>query len=193
MSTPPPPQGQYPPPQGGGFGPPPGAYGAPGPQAPQGYAPPPQQGYLPPQQGYAQPGQPYGQPMPPQYPNPGFVTPPAKPRRGPRIILGIVVVVVLAVIGVFAVNSAKHDPKYASVGDCVHNKNGSVAAGGTDDHPDVVTIACTDPNADAKIVGKVHGSGDPDTNCKQFSDADGYYTQKQGSEDFTLCLKFLKQ
>jgi hypothetical protein len=115
---------------------------------------------------------------------------PRKNRRALRIILAVVV---LAVVGGVVAYTQKSNPTYASVGDCVHNKNGTPAAGASDDHPDVVTIACTDPNADAKIVGKISGTSDPDNNCKKFPDADGYYTQKQGSDDFTLCLHFLKQ
>jgi hypothetical protein len=202
LSTPPPPQGQYPPPQGGGFGPPQGAYGQP--QQP-GYGYPAQQGYAQPQPGYAQPQPGYGQPQPGQapygQPAAGYAQPPAgfgmppqpaPKRKGGRALKVILALVVLAVVGGFFAYNAKSDPTYASVGDCVHNKNGSPAAGATDDHPDVVTIACTDPNADAKIVGKVQGTGDPETTCKKYPDSDGYYTQKQGSDDFTLCLKFLK-
>jgi hypothetical protein len=195
LSTPPPPQGQYPPPQGGGFGPPQGAYGTPAAQPP-GYGYPAQGGYAQPQPGYAQPqpGQaPYGQPAPaPGFAQPGYGFQPAPPRKK-RMGLKITLVVAgLAVIGGLVAYNAKTDPSYAKVGDCVHNKNGSVADGSTDEHPDVVTIACTDANADAKIVGKVSGTSDPENNCKKFSDADGYYTQKQGSDDFTLCLHFLK-
>jgi hypothetical protein len=115
------------------------------------------------------------------------------PRKSGRAARVIIALIVLAVAGGVIAYTQKSDPTYASVGDCVHNKNGDVAAGGTDSHPDVVTIACTDANADAKIVGKIQGTSDPDTNCKKFPDADGYYTQKQGSDDFTLCLHFLKQ
>ncbi|MGC0312022.1 LppU/SCO3897 family protein [Kitasatospora acidiphila] len=192
MSTPPPPQGQYPPPQGGGYGPPQGAYGAPQPQP--GYGNPAQQGYAQPQPGYAQPQpQPYGQPAQ-GYAQPGYGynVQPTPPRKGRKVLVGVFVVIVLAVIAGLAAYGMKTDPKYAAVGDCVHNKNGNVSAGATDDHPDVVTIACTDPSADAKIVGKEPGASDPETTCKKYPDSDGYYTQKQGSDDFTLCLKFLK-
>ncbi|GAA1982656.1 LppU/SCO3897 family protein [Kitasatospora viridis] len=193
MSTPPPPQGQYPPPQGGGYGPP-GAYGAPQgyAQPQQGYAPP-QQGYAPPQQGYPQPQ--YGQPAPqyPQQPGFGYNQPPVKRRSGGKVVLSIFILIVVAVVGVLYYIGDKNNPTYAAVGDCVHNKNGNPAPGATTEHPDLVTIACTDPNADAKVVGKVSGTLLPEMSCKKFPTADGWYTQREGSDDFTLCLQFLKQ
>ncbi|MFJ9520364.1 hypothetical protein ACIRPK_19170 [Kitasatospora sp. NPDC101801] len=57
--------------------------------------------------------------------------------------------------------------------------------------PDVVVLDCTDPDAEAKIVGKVEGTID-ESACDKFQDADGLYTEKQGSRKFTLCLHFLK-
>ncbi|MCC9312457.1 hypothetical protein LN042_36315 [Kitasatospora sp. RB6PN24] len=193
MSTPPPPQGQYPPPQGGGYyGPPQGAYGAP-PQQP-GYGAPVQQGYAQPQPGYAQ-QQPYGQPPQGYAQQPaygGYNVQPTRRSGGKRALRIIVSLVVLAVAGGVLLFLNKNDPSYAKVGDCVHNKNGSPTAGAEDRNPDVVTVSCTDPNADAKIVAKEPGTLLPDMTCKKYPDADGYYTQKQGSDDFTLCLHFLK-
>lgn len=104
-------------------------------------------------------------------------------------VLGFLVPVL--VIGAIVYN-VQHDPSYASVGDCVHNKNASVSVG-ADTHPDVVVIACSDPSADARIIGKVKGSSDGETSCKQFSEYDGYYSEEQGRDRFTLCLHFLEQ
>lgn len=95
---------------------------------------------------------------------------------------------VLVVAGV--VYAAQQDPSYASVGDCVHSKS-PVVPGVTDTDPDVVVISCSDPSADAKIVGKVSGTTDSDTACKKFSDADGFYSQEQGGDKYILCLQFL--
>jgi hypothetical protein len=78
------------------------------------------------------------------------------------------------------------------VGDCVHNRAGVTTAGATDDHPDVEVLPCSDPSADAKVVGKESGTGNPDDLCRKYPDSDGYY-QKQGSssDSYTLCLQFL--
>ncbi len=124
-------------------------------------------------------------------PMPGGPGQPMNPGRTvflrPAILGLLLPVLVLGAI----VYSAQSDPSYASVGDCVHNKN-AVASGATDTHPDVVTISCSDPNADARIVGKVKDSSDGEKACTPFADADGYYSQEQGSDRFTLCLHFLK-
>ncbi|WP_157537965.1 LppU/SCO3897 family protein [Kitasatospora azatica] len=204
MSTPPPPQGPYPPqgpagqPPQGGFGPPPAAFGPPagGPAPAYGApTPPPQQGYAPPAQGYAQPQPGYAQPGQAPYAQQpqGWGAPPPQPkRRGKVILFAIVVPVVVIAVVLAAIYGFKHDPKYASVGDCVHNKGGAVAAGATDDHPDVTVIACSDASADAKVVGKEKGASMPEETCKKYSDADGYYTEQQGSDAITLCLHFLK-
>jgi hypothetical protein len=113
---------------------------------------------------------------------------PGKPLFLRVAILGLLVpVLVVAAI----VYSVQRDPSFASVGDCVHNNN-AVVPGVTDNHPDVAVIACTDPKADARIVGKVKDSADGENSCSQFTDSDGYYVQDEGSSRFTLCLHFLK-
>lgn len=118
-------------------------------------------------------------------PAPGAQRPPMDPGR-PLFkrfaILGLLVPALVIGAIVFGV---RRDPAFASVGDCVHNKSTSM----TD--PDVVVIDCSDPTADARIVGKVKSSSDGESSCRQFSAADGYYWQEQGSDKFTLCLQFL--
>jgi hypothetical protein len=186
LSSPYPPQDQYP--QGPAGAAPQGGFGPPVPPQ-QGYGQP-QPGYGQPQPGYAQPGQPpYG-----QQPAGWAVQPQPPQRRGGRKVLLSLVVLLVVGGGIAAtVYNSKHDPKYASVGDCVHNRNGAVAAGVTDKHPDVTVVKCTDSTADARVVGTVSdGGSDPDKSCEKFSDADGYYTEQRGSSSTTLCLHFLK-
>ncbi|MFJ2776996.1 MULTISPECIES: hypothetical protein [unclassified Kitasatospora] len=119
---------------------------------------------------------------------PGQPMNPGKPLFQRVAVLGLLVP--LLVIGAIVYN-VQSDPSFASVGDCVHNKN-AIVTGVTDNHPDVVVLSCSDPDADARIVGKVKDSSNGETACRQFSDADGYYTEEQGSDQFTLCLHFLK-
>jgi hypothetical protein len=120
---------------------------------------------------------------------PGQPMNPGRPLFQRAAILGLLIPVLA--IGAIVYHT-QSDPSYASVGDCVHNKNALVVPGATDTHPDVVVLPCSDPDADAKIVGKVKYSSDGESDCKQFSDADGFYSQDQDGDKFTLCLHFLK-
>ena len=124
-------------------------------------------------------------------PRPDAASHPADPGRPVFLRAAILGLLVPAFVIFAIVYSVQHNPSYASVGDCVHNKN-ATTTGITDTHPNVVVIACSDPDADAKVVGKVKGSSDGETGCRPFSDADGYYSQEQGSDTFTLCLHMLK-
>ncbi|MFC9331386.1 hypothetical protein [Kitasatospora sp. NPDC057015] len=119
---------------------------------------------------------------------PGQPADPGKPLYRRPAILGLLIPLVAIGLIVF---QAQRDPSYASVGDCVHNKNVMIA-GVDDTHPDVVVLSCSDPDADARIVGKVSDTANGDSACEGYPDADGYYTEEQGSEKFTLCLHFLK-
>ncbi|PYC77026.1 toxin-antitoxin system, toxin component [Streptomyces tateyamensis] len=124
-------------------------------------------------------------------PMPGGPSVPMNPGRSLFLrpaILGLLVPVVA--IGLF-VYSSKHDPDYAKVGDCVQNKAGAVSAGVEDRHPDVQVISCSDPAAEARVVGKLDNTSSPKVDCEKFADADGYYV-KEGSGGYTLCLHFLK-
>ncbi|BFV58046.1 hypothetical protein KCMC57_up31500 [Kitasatospora sp. CMC57] len=119
---------------------------------------------------------------------PGQPMNPGKPVFQRPVILGVLVpVIVVLAIGF----SIKGDPGYAAVGDCVRNRNTTVAVGAEDNHPDVVVLDCSDPKAEAKIVGKVENTVDESV-CDKFEDSDGLYTEQQGSNKFTLCLHFLK-
>lgn len=119
---------------------------------------------------------------------PGQPADPGKPLTRRPAILGLLIPVIA--VGAIAFN-VQQDPSYADVGDCVHSKH-TVTAGVEDNHPNVVVIDCSDPDADARIVGKVSDGTNRETACDRFSDSDGYYTEERGSERLTLCLHFLK-
>ncbi|WP_329493164.1 hypothetical protein [Kitasatospora herbaricolor] len=119
---------------------------------------------------------------------PGRPADPGKPLYRRPAILGLLIPVIA--VGLIAFQAGR-DPSYAEVGDCVHNKN-VMTAGVSDTHPDVVVLSCSDPDADARIVGKVSGTANGDSACEAYADADGWYTQEEDSRKFTLCLHFLK-
>ena len=119
---------------------------------------------------------------------PGQPADPGRPLTRRPAILGLLIPVIA--VGAIAF-SVQQDPTYAGVGDCVHNKH-TMTAGVEDTRPDVVVLGCSDPDADARIVGKVSDTTNGETACERFADADGYYTEEQGSDRFTLCLHFLK-
>jgi hypothetical protein len=119
---------------------------------------------------------------------PGQPMNPGKPVFQRPAILGLLLPVIVALVFGFAIQS---DPEYASVGECVYNRHTTTAAGVEDKHPDVVVLDCSDPKAEAKIVGKVEDTTDGKA-CDQFSAADGYYYEQRGSQKFMLCLGFLK-
>lgn len=123
-------------------------------------------------------------------PVPGAPRQPMNPGRPLFLRVAIVGLLVPVLVVVAIVAGVQRDPSFASVGDCVHNNH--AATGVADSHPDVAVIACTDPKADATIVGKVKDSTDGEAACRQFGDADGYYVEEQGSSKFTLCLHFLR-
>ncbi|MFD8495711.1 hypothetical protein [Amycolatopsis sp. NPDC059657] len=124
-------------------------------------------------------------------PMPGAPGQPMNPGKPLFLRVAIIGLVVPALVVFAIVNAVRHDASYASVGDCVHNAH-TMVSGVEDSHPDVSVIECSDPRADAKIVGKVKDSSAGASACRQFSDADGYYVEEQGRSKFTLCLHFLK-
>ncbi|MFE0461569.1 hypothetical protein ACFW1A_20195 [Kitasatospora sp. NPDC058965] len=127
--------------------------------------------------------------LPPPMPG-GPTTPmnPGRPLFRRPAALGLLIPVLAIGLIVYSVQGS---PDYANVGDCVQNKSGAVVAGVEDKNPDVQVISCSDPGAEARVVGKVDGGGSPKEACSKFDDADGYYV-KQGSDGYTLCLHFLK-
>ena len=206
MNTPnyPPPGGPQ-----GPYGPPPGQpYGQRPPQTPPGgqpYGGPPPQG--PPQgQPYGGPspqGQPYGGPGgqgafgPPSGPGgpggpsgPGGAPPAAYPPPPPpapvgkktstgtiiKIVLGVVV---LGVVGVFAIMNWGKSASSSSVGDCIKVNNAASA--------DVEKIDCKDPTATYKVAFTSDATG---AECPKQSESDYVsYTETGGKgSDLLLCM-----
>lgn len=156
------------------YGPPPGQpgnYGPPGQQA--GYGPPPGQsgGYGPP------PGQ-AGEYGPPPAPPGNYGPPPGQPqqsKRKPRLIGGLILIVVLAVGGFFVIRNLNTSPDTAKVGECLtvkEFKNGT----------EPTKAGCDDPAANTKIGAKIDdGNGSCPT-----GDYDQYSVS--GSKSYKLCL-----
>ncbi|MFJ8040129.1 hypothetical protein ACIRBX_06390 [Kitasatospora sp. NPDC096147] len=119
---------------------------------------------------------------------PGQPMNPGRPVLRRPAALGIL----LPVLAVGALGySLAGDPDYASVGDCVHNRHMAVQADQSDSDPDVVVLDCSDPKAEARIVGKVDDAADEKL-CDRFPSSDGSFIAQQGSRKYTLCLDFLK-
>ncbi|MEV5873885.1 hypothetical protein AB0L75_06560 [Streptomyces sp. NPDC052101] len=159
--TTPPPQGQNPFAQGQQ------AYGQP--QAPY----PPQGGY--PQQ----PGQPG---FPPQGAAPYAPMPPQRPKRGIRQYLRIagIVVGLIVIAGGWYFNH-DDDTKKLAVGDCLTNK-------GSNDHPQIEQLNCSDPKADYKVLKKDGGTSLAMLACQSVTGTTAAITWKEGSDSFVLCL-----
>jgi hypothetical protein len=125
-------------------------------------------------------GQAPGQPMPP----PTVLGTPAKApsRRRRRIVSLTILIVLVAGIGIAAWISNRHSPDGAKVGDCVHQT-------GTDS---VEVIACTDPNAQFKVVGRVENQSETDasiSSCDAFDNATQvFWSGQQGGTGYVLCL-----
>ncbi|GAA4857907.1 LppU/SCO3897 family protein [Kitasatospora terrestris] len=122
---------------------------------------------------------------------PGMPMNPGKPLLQRPAALGFLLPIIALVLIIVAAVNAPTTPRSAAVGDCVHNRHVAASDSG-DDHPDVVVLPCSDPKAEARIVGKVDGTANAETACKKFADADGYYTEERGSRKYTLCLHFTK-
>jgi hypothetical protein len=144
-----------------------------------------------------QPGQPgvAQQPYPPQQPYAPFpqqqgapVPPPPAPagkrmgKKAVRIIGGIVVAVIVALLkfgaGWFL---TRDDAETTSVGACMHN-------GGTMSKPDLKAVDCSSGEAQYKVVQKFDGSTDTNK-CDAVSDSEFSYFQSGGGHDVVLCLK----
>jgi hypothetical protein len=130
------------------------------------------------------PGGPGGQlpvgPAPVPAAMPGQAAPAPKKRRR---WVGLVILAVI-VVGVFgsALYFTRNAPKGAKVGDCVHQN-------GTDS---VEIIACNDPNATYKVVGRVENQTQIDagiSSCDAFDNATQVFWEGQdGGTGYVLCL-----
>lgn len=129
---------------------------------------PPQGGYM---GGPAQPGQQGPSPMPPPAP----MGRPAGSNR--RVLKAILLVVVLAAAGAYAIWGGKDEPRSAKAGDCVQKK-------GSDYNPDVKIVDCKNKS---KAQFKVAQRYDGDHECDQNKYA-RYQETKRHGVDFTLCL-----
>lgn len=116
---------------------------------------------------------------------------PGRPVYLRPTILGVLIPVVLVSLIVLV---EKGDPEFAKAGDCIHNSNPIVVSGAIDSNPDVTVVPCSDPRAEARVVGRKENTDDGETVCRNsFPDADGYFTYRRGSDKYTLCLHSLKQ
>jgi hypothetical protein len=107
-------------------------------------------------------------------------------RRGKRRQV-VVLVVFLAVVAVAFGGiwlATRHSAATAKVGDCVHQT-------GTDA---VQVVACTDPSADFKVVGRVENQTEVDaglSSCSPYVDQGAeqfYWAGKPGETGYVLCL-----
>lgn len=184
----------YPPPSGGyeparGYQPPPGYQPQPG-----GYPPPagyqPQPGAYPPPAGY-QP-QPGGYPdqsgsfLPPSgapagYPPGAFLPPPAAPvnKTKKRLIIGGVLVVVLAIVGITLVVQSKTATTSASVGSCIKITSSTII------NPDTSQEDCS--SAAAIFVVTETGGGDISCDTNEVSFVQGKDTSDPSSR---VCLRY---
>ncbi|MFD7450486.1 hypothetical protein [Kitasatospora sp. NPDC059827] len=120
---------------------------------------------------------------------PGTPMDPGKPVYLRPTIVGVLIPAVLATL-LFVL--LKDDPEFAKAGDCVHNSNVIAIPGLDDKNPDLKVVPCSDPQADARVVGRADDSNDGETECRKYPDADSYFTYKHGSDKYLLCLKSLK-
>ncbi|WP_416873955.1 LppU/SCO3897 family protein [Kitasatospora sp. SC0581] len=106
----------------------------------------------------------------------------------------IVGLLVPAVLIPLIVVRAKRDPEFAKAGDCIHNNNPIAAAlpGVVDSNPDIDLVPCSDPKAEARVVGREDDTTDGENACRKYPTADGYFTSKHGSDKYTLCLQGLE-
>lgn len=187
MTTPTPPnQPQYPPQQPYGQGPQqqfpqqPGQYQQQQPGGP--YQQQPGGPYQQPQGGFPPPGQ--GGPMPP-------VGPPASRPAGAKIksIVGVVGAIGLVIVVILGFMASRKSPDSAKAGDCVA-RDGSNS---------VKKVACTDPDAAFKVLGKVDKQSETafrissERICKPFNGTtSAFWKGEQGKDGYVLCLSKLK-
>jgi hypothetical protein len=87
-------------------------------------------------------------------------------------------------------------PDSAKAGDCVWNRHRPDNTG-DDDNPEVLVVSCGDPNAQAKVLGRIRGGGGISACQPLYPDTDAAYTSTHTGGmgdllDYTLCLHNLK-
>ncbi|NMO51060.1 hypothetical protein HH310_07635 [Actinoplanes sp. TBRC 11911] len=213
----PPPDDRYPPRRQGGYPPPgqapyaPPAQGQPQYPAPGQWQPPyPAQPAYPGQPQYAAPGQPYyappeyAAPGQPQYAPPGPAQPPYPPeagqptypvekKKGRRLLIVALFVLVLVVIGGlrYALTSHGDATKDAKAGDCLSAAKNPTPGQTTKTSADVVDCGSTD--AKFTVVARVDGENDVESDActKYFKAGENFfvYASKGGGTDYLLCLR----
>jgi hypothetical protein len=105
------------------------------------------------------------------------------PKRRQKIALGVLLAVVLVIAGI-AYFATRDNPESAKVGDCVHQTGEN----------SVKVIACTDPDAAFKVVGRVEDQTEVDaslTACDPFeaqNPTSVYWSGEEGGKGYVLCL-----
>jgi hypothetical protein len=108
-----------------------------------------------------------------------MTTPVKSGRRGLRLIISLVV---LVVIGVGAWWFSRDAALNANVGDCLHQKGAN----------DLAIVKCDSADANFTVLGKVADKAESETDnaCEQFTDATNtYWEGKSGQKGTVLCLK----
>lgn len=128
-------------------------------------------------------------------PLPGAPRPPMDPGKPVYLrptIFGLLIPALLISV-IYLV--AKRDPEFAKAGDCIHNNSPIAAAlpGVVDKNADVDVVPCSDPQAEARVVGRKDDTDDGESVCRTaFPASDGYFTYKRGSTKYVLCLQSLR-
>jgi hypothetical protein len=157
-----------------------------GPGTHQYQSPAPMPGQVPPVHaipGYLPPGQPMPGGPPPVPAPPVLGTPaPAPSRRRRRVVSLSILILLMAALGGAIWYFNRNSPDGAKVGDCVRGT-------GSDS---VEVIACTDPAAQYKVVGRVENQSEIDagiSSCDAFDDATQvFWSGQQGGTGYVLCL-----
>ncbi|WP_145791408.1 LppU/SCO3897 family protein [Kitasatospora atroaurantiaca] len=125
-------------------------------------------------------------------PLPGAPRPPMNPGKPVYLRPTILGALIPAILISLIVLVERGDPEFAKVGDCIRNNNAIVLPGVDDNNPDVEVLSCSDPKAEAKVVGREEDTIDGRTACQKYPNADGFFSYKRDSEKYTLCLQSLK-
>lgn len=114
---------------------------------------------------------------------PAVAAPVRRPKRRQIIVLSVFLAAVVAFFAVAWV-STRGNPENAKVGDCVR----------LDGADSVKVVACTDPSATFKVVGRVEDKTQVDAGldaCDPFVDQgveQAFWSGEEGKTGFVLCL-----
>jgi hypothetical protein len=105
------------------------------------------------------------------------------PKRRQKIVLSVFLVLVVGFFGAIWLGT-RHSPSTAKAGDCVRNVGEN----------SVETVACDDPSAAYKVVGRVEDQTQTQatlSSCDAFQDQgvqQVYWSGEQGGTGYVLCL-----